>query len=116
MWGVSYILMRLIYALTGFMVQCTIVIFIDVAVKSGTMANIIGISFTYASLILNANPVFYTGPVIGHYVRYTYLYQLEMFTLCEYGFSGGVYMVVTILTFVVLLILSAWIFSKSELK
>lgn len=114
--GINYILMRLIYALIGFMVQCTIVIFIDVIVKKGTMANIIGISFTYASLILNANPDFYVGPVIGPYVRYTYLYQVEMFMLCDNSFSDALYLAVTVLTFIVLLSLSAWIFVKSELK
>ena len=114
--GVSYVLMRLIYAWTGFMAQYSVDIFLAVAVKNGTLTNIIGISFKYVLLVIIANMSFYEEPAIEPYVRYTYLYQVEMFWLREDGFSSGIYLAVTILTFIVSLCLSAWIFVKRELK
>ncbi|MCX4328068.1 MAG: hypothetical protein OSJ45_12340 [Lachnospiraceae bacterium] len=114
--GAGYVLMRLIYALTGFMAQCSVIIFIAVTVKSGALTNIISISFTYILLVIKANMRFYKEPAIEPYVKYIYLYQAEMFRLCEDGFSDVIYLVVMVLTSIISLFLSAMVFNKSELK
>lgn len=114
--GINYILLDLFYALAGLLAQFSVIIFLAVALKSGTVATAAGIGFTYILLVIKANMRFYEKPAIEPYVKYIYLYQVEMYRLREDGFLAGPYLAVIIGTFIVTLILSAWIFVKRELK
>lgn len=114
--GAGYILIRLLFALAGFMAQATVIIFLAVSLKSGAATIVTGISFTYLLLIIKANLRFYEEAPIEPYVKYIYLYQAELYRLQEEGFSASIYLAVMISTFIAAIVFSALVFEKRELK
>lgn len=114
--GIKFILLNGFYALAGLIVQFSVIIFLAFALKNGTVTTATGIIFSYVLLVVKANLRFYEKPAIEPYIKYIYMYQVEMYRRREDSFSSMPYIAVTTGTFIITLILSAWIFGKRELK
>jgi len=104
------VLMKLLYAVSGYMALGAVIILITVITKKAVATIASGISLTYILLFLRTNfkEIFF--------VKYTYSYQIELLRFQGGYFSGKKYILVMFITFILALIAALFIFEKTELK
>lgn len=106
------ILSLLFCGIFGYVAMGTVMIFIAVIAKKTFVTVGIGIGVTYALLWVETN--FKDG--LLSIVKYTYSYQIGQLQFWGEGFSIWMFLVIVILTFVITLAGSIFIFDKIELK
>lgn len=112
------ILLLLLYSLTGYATLGSVVVFLTVLIRKKAVTVGAGLVLIYIYLFARTN---FSGI---SFLRYTYLYQIELLAFSNiknsgYGgdtFSGGIYLAVMALTFLAAMLFSIWIFGKRELK
>lgn len=106
------ILLLLFCGMLGNIAMGTVIILIAVITKKAIVTIGAGIGVTYALLFTESN--FQEGwPA---FVKYTYSYQIGQMKFWGEGFSLWTFLVVTLLTSVITLVISSLIFEKMELK
>ena len=121
---VSYIdvILQISYGLAGYAAQGAVIILVAVIIKKMALTVFICMGFTYIFSIMKENPQFYGNSGIPFFIKYIYLYQIELFKVheggmfYEDGFNGSVYLIIMFITFILALIAALFIFEKTEFK